>query len=77
MRRNVRHAVVALATAALVAPLGLALVAQGAAAAPVNLAAGRPATASSTTDVYGAGNVTDGTQATYWESTNNHLPQWV
>lgn len=77
MRRNVRHAVVAVATAALVAPLGLALVAQGAAAAPVNLAAGRPATASSTTDVYGAGNVTDGNQATYWESTNNQLPQWV
>lgn len=77
MRRNVRHAVVAVAAAALVAPLGLALVAQGAAAAPVNLAAGKPATASSSTDVYGAGNVTDGNQATYWESTNNQLPQWV
>jgi len=77
MRRNVRHAVVAAATAALVAPLGLALVAQGAAAAPPNLAAGKPATASSTVDVYGAGNVTDGNASTYWESTNNQFPQWV
>ena len=77
MRRNVRHAVVAAATLALVAPLGLALVAQGAAAAPPNLAAGKPATASSTTDVYGAANVTDGNQSTYWESANNQFPQWV
>ncbi|MBO9556400.1 discoidin domain-containing protein [Cellulomonas sp.] len=77
MRSNVRHAVVAAATLALVAPLGLALVAQGAAAAPPNLAAAKPATASSTTDVYGAANVTDGNQATYWESANNQFPQWV
>lgn len=77
MRRNARLAVVALATGALVAPLGLALVAQGAAAAAPNLAAGKPATASSTVDVYGAGNVTDGNQSTYWESANNQFPQWV
>ena len=77
MRRNARLAVVALATTALVAPLGLALVAQGAAAAAPNLAAGKPATASSSVDVYGAGNVTDGNQSTYWESTNNQFPQWV
>lgn len=77
MRRNARLAVVALATTALVAPLGLALVAQGAAAAAPNLAAGKPATASSTADVYGAGNITDGNSSTYWESTNNQFPQWV
>ncbi|GEK21939.1 discoidin domain-containing protein [Cellulomonas xylanilytica] len=77
MRRNVRLAVAGAVTAALVAPLGLALVAQGAQAAEPNLAAGKPATASSTSDVYGAGNVTDGNQATYWESTNNQFPQWV
>ena len=77
MRRNARLAVAALATTALVAPLGLALVAQGAAAAAPNLAAGKPATASSTADVYGAGNITDGNQSTYWESTNNQFPQWV
>jgi hypothetical protein len=77
MRRNSRLAVVALATAALVAPLGLALVAQGAQAAAPNLAAGKPATSSSTVDVYGAGNVTDGNQSTYWESASNQFPQWV
>ncbi|MCF6476967.1 discoidin domain-containing protein, partial [Nonomuraea sp. MG754425] len=47
------------------------------AAADTNLAAGRPATASSTTDVYRAANVTDGNQATYWESANNAFPQWI
>ncbi|MET8861850.1 discoidin domain-containing protein [Nonomuraea sp. NPDC004580] len=47
------------------------------AAAESNLAAGRPATASSHTDVYRPANVTDGDQATYWESANNALPQWI
>ena len=77
MRRNARLAVAGVTTAALVVPLGLALAAQSATAAEPNLAAGKPATASSTVDVYGAGNVTDGNQATYWESTNNQFPQWV
>ncbi|WP_049573121.1 discoidin domain-containing protein [Nonomuraea sp. SBT364] len=45
--------------------------------ADVNLAAGRPATASSHTQTYAAANVTDGNQATYWESANNAFPQWV
>ena len=77
MRRNARLAVAGVTTAALVVPLGLALAAQSATAAEPNLAAGKPATASSTVDVYGAGNVTDGNQGTYWESTNNQFPQWV
>ncbi|MGW0477984.1 discoidin domain-containing protein [Nonomuraea sp. NPDC003214] len=47
------------------------------AAADVNLAAGRPATASSHTQTYAAAHVTDGNQATYWESANNAFPQWV
>ncbi|MER7502193.1 CARDB domain-containing protein [Nonomuraea pusilla] len=47
------------------------------AAAESDLAAGKPATASSHTDVYTAARVTDGDQATYWESVNNALPQWV
>ncbi|WP_330464741.1 discoidin domain-containing protein [Streptomyces longwoodensis] len=42
-----------------------------------NLAAGRTLTASSTTQVYAAGNANDGNRATYWESTNNALPQWL
>ncbi|MEU1726106.1 discoidin domain-containing protein [Nonomuraea sp. NPDC005692] len=48
-----------------------------AAAAGANLAAGKPVTVSSTTDVYGGGNATDGNQATYWESANNAFPQWI
>ncbi|MFI7639929.1 discoidin domain-containing protein [Nonomuraea sp. NPDC049400] len=62
--------------AALALLIGL-LAAPAYAAADTNLAAGRPATASSFTDVYTAANVTDGNQATYWESANNALPQWV
>ncbi|MGW6278993.1 discoidin domain-containing protein [Kribbella sp. NPDC055071] len=42
-----------------------------------NLAAGKTATASSTTQNYTAPNVTDGNQGTYWESANNAFPQWV
>ena len=42
-----------------------------------NLALGRTLTASSTSDVYGAGNAGDGNQASYWESANNALPQWL
>ena len=44
---------------------------------PVNLAAGRPTSESSHTQVYASGNVTDANQATYWESANNAFPQWV
>jgi hypothetical protein len=42
-----------------------------------NLAAGKTATASSTTQTYAAPNVNDGNQSTYWESANNAFPQWV
>ncbi|MGV9275579.1 discoidin domain-containing protein [Streptomyces griseosporeus] len=42
-----------------------------------NLAAGRTLTASSTTQVYSAGNAGDGNRATYWESANNAFPQWL
>ncbi|KAB8197339.1 glycosyl hydrolase [Nonomuraea phyllanthi] len=62
--------------AALTLLIGL-LAAPAHAAADVNVAAGKTATASSFTDVYPAANVTDGNQATYWESANNALPQWV
>jgi hypothetical protein len=40
-----------------------------------NLALGRPATATSHTDVYQAGNALDGNSSTYWESVNNAFPQ--
>ncbi|MEU0095543.1 discoidin domain-containing protein [Kribbella sp. NPDC006257] len=42
-----------------------------------NLAAGKSASASSNTQNYTSGNVTDGNQGTYWESNNNAFPQWV
>lgn len=42
-----------------------------------NLAAGRPTSESSHTDVYPSSNVTDGNQGSYWESANNAFPQWV
>jgi hypothetical protein len=55
---------------------GLSAVPASAAGGP-NLAAGRPATASSTNSGYGVANVTDGNQDTYWESSGSTFPQWV
>ncbi|HTJ37567.1 MAG TPA: discoidin domain-containing protein [Dactylosporangium sp.] len=42
-----------------------------------NLAAGRPTSESSHTQVYGSGNAVDGNTGTYWESANNVWPQWL
>ncbi|MFJ7228204.1 discoidin domain-containing protein [Streptomyces tendae] len=42
-----------------------------------NLAAGRRLTASSSTGAYTPGNGNDGNKATYWESANNAMPQWL
>ncbi|MFG2824814.1 discoidin domain-containing protein [Kitasatospora sp. NPDC048365] len=42
-----------------------------------NLAAGKAVTASSANGQYVVGNVNDGNQASYWESGNGALPQWV
>ncbi|MEV0036175.1 discoidin domain-containing protein [Streptomyces sp. NPDC050804] len=50
---------------------------RAAAAASVNLAAGKTLTSSSFTEVYGPGNANDGNKATYWESRNNAFPQWI
>ncbi|MEU5704533.1 CARDB domain-containing protein [Streptomyces aurantiacus] len=47
------------------------------AAADVNLALGRPATAGGSNGSYTAGNVTDGAQASYWEGPAGSFPQWV
>src|SRR6478735_11244712 len=76
MRRRIRSATVAAASVALVVPLGL-IATTGADAAVVNLAAGRSTTASSTNAPYSSGNLTDGNQGTYWESSSNAFPQWV
>ncbi|GAA0928507.1 hypothetical protein GCM10009554_10080 [Kribbella koreensis] len=58
-------------------PTTVALSGTGAGATNTNLAAGKPTSESSHNDVYVSGNVTDGNQATYWESANNAFPQWV
>jgi alpha-1,3-glucanase-like protein/F5/8 type C domain-containing protein/HYDIN/CFA65/VesB family protein/centrosomal CEP192-like protein len=42
-----------------------------------DLAAGKPATASSYTQSYAPANVTDADTSSYWESANNAFPQWV
>ncbi|MET8472645.1 discoidin domain-containing protein [Streptomyces sp. NPDC006422] len=49
----------------------------GAADSSVNLARGKAFTASSTTQTYVAANAGDGNVASYWESRNDDLPQWV
>ncbi|NUR98484.1 MAG: discoidin domain-containing protein, partial [Kribbellaceae bacterium] len=64
-----------LAAAPLVAPSTPQ--AQAAVLTSPNLAAGKPASASSVTQNYVASNVTDGDQSSYWESANNAFPQWV
>jgi hypothetical protein len=55
----------------------MAVVPATATAAPGVLSAGAPAAASSNNAPYLADNLTDGDQATYWESTNGSLPQWA
>ncbi|MET3985011.1 discoidin domain-containing protein [Streptomyces sp. PvR034] len=42
-----------------------------------NIAAGRPASASSTNGSFTAATITDGNQSTYWESAGGTFPQWV
>ncbi|MEV6171376.1 discoidin domain-containing protein [Streptomyces sp. NPDC051954] len=49
----------------------------GATDSSANLAAGKQFTASSHTQTYSAVNAGDGNRATYWESQNDALPQWV
>ncbi|MFG1627785.1 discoidin domain-containing protein [Kribbella sp. NPDC049227] len=66
----------ALAAAPLVHPTPAGTAAAAVLAGP-NLAAGKAASASSSTQTYVAPNVTDGNQGTYWESANNEFPQWV
>jgi len=47
-------------------------------AAPgTNLAAGKPTSESSHTQVYASGNAVDGNSGSYWESANNAFPQWI
>ncbi|MDT7805498.1 MAG: hypothetical protein QOI78_8931 [Actinomycetota bacterium] len=65
------------AVAASGAPAATAVPAAVQAVQPAAQAASATYTASSQLGEYPASNVGDGNQATYWESVNNQLPQWV
>ncbi|WP_222722219.1 discoidin domain-containing protein [Actinomadura alba] len=70
--------IAATAVMALIGSTAVAMSSSPAAAAGgPNLAAGKPATASSSNNPYNPGNVNDGNQATYWESSGTTLPQWA
>ncbi|WP_329499966.1 CARDB domain-containing protein [Kitasatospora herbaricolor] len=71
-RRLITGAVVAGLVAVGLTPMAAAHAADG-----PNLALGRPATAGGTNGGYPAGNVTDGSQASYWEGPTGSFPQWV
>ncbi|WP_210587829.1 CARDB domain-containing protein [Streptomyces sp. GESEQ-35] len=73
----VRRLVVGSLTAGLITAGLLPVSASAAEAAGPNLALGKTATASGSHSGYPAGNVTDGSQQTYWESPSNAFPQWI
>jgi hypothetical protein len=58
-------------------PTTVSLSGTGQQPANTDLAAGKATSESSHNQTYASGNVTDGNQATYWESNNNVFPQWV
>ncbi|MFI1412251.1 CARDB domain-containing protein [Streptomyces sp. NPDC020707] len=85
-RRSLTGAVIAALMTTGLIPLALTSSARAAtapdterakAATAVNLALGRPATAGGSNGSYTAGNVTDGSQASYWEGPAGSFPQWV
>ncbi|MET8168244.1 discoidin domain-containing protein [Streptomyces sp. NPDC005329] len=53
------------------------LVVHAAGESSTDLARGRTLTASSHTETYVPANAADGDKASYWESRNNELPQWI
>ncbi|MEU1282302.1 CARDB domain-containing protein [Streptomyces sp. NPDC005805] len=79
--KQVGRRLVAGALGAGLVTVGLGFPAGGASAAPAadgpNLALGRPATAGGAHGGYPAVNVTDGSQASYWEGPAGSFPQWV
>ncbi|MBT2442930.1 discoidin domain-containing protein [Streptomyces sp. ISL-36] len=66
-----------LVTACLIAVGLLPATAHAAAEPGPNLALGRPATASASHGSHPAGNITDGSQQSYWEGPLGAFPQWV
>ncbi|MEU5275092.1 discoidin domain-containing protein [Streptomyces asoensis] len=75
--RRGRRAMAAVLTTTLLMLGVSSLTTDASAAGGPDLAAGRPASASSAHAEYAARNVTDGDQGTYWESAGGGLPQWV
>ncbi len=67
---------IAVVAAACLLAVAAPLIPASAAGGP-NLAAGRTVTTSSSNSPYVAGNLNDGNQGTYWESSNNAFPQWA
>ncbi|WP_426362456.1 discoidin domain-containing protein [Streptomyces sp. E-08] len=74
--RNWRSRCLGAAIATSLLALGGPLMTAHAAGGP-DLALGDPAAASSAHAEYGAANITDGNQGTYWQSSGSVLPQWV
>ncbi|MER5204748.1 CARDB domain-containing protein [Streptomyces sp. NPDC002825] len=72
-----RRLVRALLIAALIALGLLPVPAQAAGAADTDLARGRPAAVSGALGGYPAANLTDGSQASYWEGPAGAFPQWA
>ncbi|WP_369369735.1 discoidin domain-containing protein [Promicromonospora sp. Populi] len=77
LRPGLAPSLMAVLTAAALGASVLVPTSATAAVAAVVLSAGKPAAASSNNGSYQAGNLTDGNQSTYWESTNNSFPQWA
>ncbi|MEV5518642.1 discoidin domain-containing protein [Streptomyces flaveolus] len=75
-RRRPSRSLCAVVTTSLLL-LGGPLVTAAPAAGGPNVAAGDPTAASSSHGEYGAANITDGNQGTYWQSAGSDLPQWV
>ena len=72
-----RNGTLSVASNAPGSPHTAALTGTGVTSGGGNLAAGRPVTATSHSDVYVASNVVDGNASTYWESANNAFPQSI
>ncbi|MDX3356546.1 discoidin domain-containing protein [Streptomyces sp. ME01-24h] len=75
-KRFIRRLLAGVISAGLVL-LGQSALPAAAAGGGPDLAAGAPATASTSHAEYGVANVTDGNQNTYWQSAGSSFPQWV
>ena len=75
--RALKIRVAALAVTALIVAVVTPFMASTAGAVSTNLASGKAARTSSANGSYGASNLNDGNQGSYWESANGAFPQWA